>query len=95
MEGAAAIVGVYEHPIRWAPDKTAYQIHAESARGALADAGLRVSDVDGFCTSGVGPMGVIAVAEHLNLQPCYVDSTSIGGASFVAHVTHAAAICAG
>ena len=35
--GKVAVAGVYEHPARYAPDKTAYQIHAESARGALAD----------------------------------------------------------
>ncbi len=64
---------------------------AESARGALADAGLTIADVDGFATSGVGPIGVMALAEHLNLQPDYLDSTNIGGSSFVAHVAHAAA----
>jgi len=91
FERAAVIAGVYEHPTRLAPDKTAYQIHAESARGALADAGLGIADVDGFATSGVGPLGVMTVAEHLNLNPRYFDSTSIGGSSFVAHVGHAAA----
>jgi acetyl-CoA C-acetyltransferase len=90
----AVIAGAYEHPTRWAPDKTAFQIHAESARGALADAGLSLADVDAYCTSGVGPIGVIAMTEHLNLQPRYVDSTSIGGSSFVAHVNHAAAAIA-
>ena len=88
---AAAIAGVYEHPTRWAPDKTMFQIHAESARGALADAGLKITDVDAYFTSGVGPIGVLSMAEHLNLQPRYLDSTSIGGSSFVAHVIHAAA----
>ncbi len=87
----AVIAGVYEHPTRWAPDKTAYQIHAESARGALADAGLAIGDVDGFFTAGVGPIGIMTLAEHLNLTPRYHDSTNIGGSSFVAHVLHAAA----
>jgi len=36
----AVIAGVYEHPTRWAPDKTMFQIHAESARGALHDAAI-------------------------------------------------------
>jgi acetyl-CoA acetyltransferase len=87
----AVIAGVYEHPTRWAPDKTPYQLHAESARGALADAGLTIADVDALFTSGVGPLGVMTVAEHLNLRPRFMDSTSIGGSSFVAHVIHAAA----
>jgi acetyl-CoA C-acetyltransferase len=89
--GGIAVAGVYEHPTRFAPDKTAYQIHAESARGALEDAGLRLSDVDGLATSGVGALGVMTLAEHLNLNPRWMDSTSIGGSSFVAHVGHAAA----
>src|SRR5262249_56485291 len=78
-------------PTRYAPDKTAYQIHAESARGALEDAGLTIRDVDGFFTSGVGPIGIMSLAQHLNLRPCYLDSQAIGGSSFVSHCLHAAA----
>jgi len=90
----AVIAGVYEHPTRWAPDKTQYQICAESARGALADAGLTIRDVDGFLTAGVGPIGIMTLAEHLNLTPRFHDSTNIGGSSFVAHALHAAAAIA-
>jgi acetyl-CoA C-acetyltransferase len=90
----AVIAGVYEHPTRWAPDKTQFQICAEAARGALADAGLTIADVDGFLTAGVGPIGIMTLAEHLNLKPRYHDSTNIGGSSFVAHVLHAAAAIA-
>src|SRR5205809_1184396 len=94
IKGKAAVAGVYEHPLRWAPHKTQYQIMAESARGALADAGLSLKDVDGLFTSGVGPMGVVSLAEHLNLYPDYLDSNSIGGSSFVSHTGHAAAAIA-
>jgi acetyl-CoA C-acetyltransferase len=90
-----AVVGAYEHPTRFAPDKTAYQLHAESARGALADAGLGIGDVDGLFTSGVGPIGILSLAQHLNLRPGYLDSQAIGGSSFVSHCLHAAAAIAG
>ena len=40
LNGQAYIVGAYEHPTRKAPDKSVAQLHAESAIGALADAGL-------------------------------------------------------
>jgi acetyl-CoA C-acetyltransferase len=89
------VAGVYEHPARYAPDKTAYQLHVESARGALEDAGLTLRDVDGFFTSGVGPIGILSLAQHLNLRPSYVDSQSIGGSSFVSHCLHATAAIAG
>ena len=91
VRGKVAVAGVYEHPTRYAPDKTAYQIHAESARGALADAGLGIRDVDGFFTSGVGPIGIMSLAQHLNVRPCYLDAQDIGGSSFVSHCLHAAA----
>jgi acetyl-CoA acetyltransferase len=91
LRGKTAVVGVYEHPTRFAPHLTQYQIMAESARGALEDAGLTIDDVDALCTTNVGPMGVIALANHLNLRPDYLDSTNLGGSSFVAHVAHASA----
>jgi len=89
--GRTAVVGAFEHPTRFAPDKTAFQLHAESARGALEDAGLHVQDVDGFFTAGFSAMHLLSLAGHLDLHPSYVDSQMIGGSSFVSHCLHAAA----
>ncbi|HWP66406.1 MAG TPA: acetyl-CoA acetyltransferase [Candidatus Limnocylindria bacterium] len=89
--GTVAIVGAWEHPRRYAPDKTPYQLHAESARGALDDAGLAIGDVDALFTSGVSPIGMLSLAQHLNLRPDFFDSQAIGGSSFVSHCLHAAA----
>jgi len=93
LSGRIAVAGVYEHPSRWAPDKTEHQIMAECARGALADCGLSLADVDGLLAAGIsmGPMGPVNLAEYLNIKPRYLDGTNIGGSSFVAHVGHAAA----
>ena len=56
LKGKAYVVGAYEHPTRKAPDKSLAQLHAEVAKGALDDAGLSKSDVDGyFCASGDTP----------------------------------------
>jgi acetyl-CoA C-acetyltransferase len=88
-----AVAGVYEHPTRFAPDKSMFQIMAESIRGALDDAGLSIKDVDGLCTAGMGmgAMGIVGFCDYLNLTPNFVDGTNIGGSSFVAHTAHAAA----
>jgi acetyl-CoA acetyltransferase len=93
LSGNIAIAGVHEHPTRWAPDKSDYQIMGESARGALEDCGLSLDNVDGLFAAGLGMgvMGVVTLAEYLNLKPRYLDGTNIGGSSFVAHVNHAAA----
>jgi acetyl-CoA acetyltransferase len=93
-----AVAGVYEHPTRKAPDKTEFQIMAESARGALEDCGLELKDVDALfgASMTMGAMGIVSLAEYLDLKPRYLDGTNIGGSSFVAHVAHAgAAIHAG
>src|SRR5437879_1555312 len=89
----ACVAGVYEHPARFAPDKSQFQIAAESIRGALDDCGLTIKDVDGLAMTGTGisGMGIIGFCDYMNLNPNFVDSTSIGGSSFVAHTAHAAA----
>ena len=88
-----AIAGVYEHPSRFSPDKTEFQIMAECARGALDDAGLHRDDIDGLfgASMSMGMMGIVDLAEYLNLKPDYIDGSNIGGSSFVSHVNHAAA----
>ena len=91
------IVGAFEHPTRLAPDKSVVQLHAEAAAGALADAGLRHSDVDGYFCGGDAPgLGPLSMVDYLNLRVRHLDSTELGGASYLAHVAHAAeAIAAG
>ena len=97
LRGAACIVGAYEHPTRKAPDTSLAQLHAEVAVGALADAGLSLRDVDGYFCAGDAPgMGPLSMVDYLNLRVRHVDSTDIGGSSYLLHVSHAAqAIAAG
>jgi acetyl-CoA C-acetyltransferase len=97
IKGQAYIAGAFEHPTRKAPDKSVAQLHAESAIGALADAGLTKDDVDGYFCAGDAPgMGPLAMADYMNLRLRHVDATDIGGSSYIAHVAHAAeAIAAG
>ena len=63
-------------------------LHCDAALNALADAGLKPSDIDGVATAGESP-GTLAYA--LGIVPTWVDGTSVGGCSFMLHVRHAAA----
>ncbi|MFO1117028.1 MAG: thiolase domain-containing protein [Beijerinckiaceae bacterium] len=91
IRGAACIAGIYEHPTRHAPDKSLAQLHAEVAKGALADAGLSKDDVDGYFCAGDAPgMGPISMVDYLGLKVRHVDSTDVGGSSYLLHVSHAA-----
>jgi acetyl-CoA C-acetyltransferase len=95
IKGKAFIVGAYEHPDRVIPDRSTAQIHAEITSGVLADAGLKLDDIDGFfCTGGVG-MVPVAMAEYLGLNKLgYLDGTMVGGSSPVYQIGHAAAAIA-
>jgi acetyl-CoA C-acetyltransferase len=96
IRGKAHIAGAYEHPDRKIPDKSVAQVHAEVALGAVADAGLSLSDVDAFFCAGDAPgFGPLSMADYLGLKRLrYLDSTETGGSSYLVHVGHAAAAIA-
>ena len=86
LRGKIAIVGASESDeIGTRPDTSVLQLHAESAINALNDAGLKKEDVDGLFTAGVTAN---ELAEYLGMVPRYVDSTIVGGCSFIMHVEH-------
>ena len=97
IRNKAFIAGAWEHPTRLAPDKTAPQLHAECAAGALADAGLSAADVDGYFCAGDAPgFGGLSMVDYMGLKVRHIDSTETGGSSPILHVSHAAqAIAAG
>jgi acetyl-CoA C-acetyltransferase len=97
IKGQAYIAGIYEHPTRKADDKSLAQLHAESAKGALEDAGLTRADVDGYFCAGDAPgLGPLSMTDYLGLKLRHMDSTDSGGSSYIIHVGHAAeAIAAG
>src|SRR5215470_5457544 len=97
IKNKACIAGVFEHPTRKADTQSLAQLHAESAHGALADAGLTLADVDGYFCAGDAPgLGGLSMADYMGLKLRHVDTTETGGSSYVIHVSHAAqAIMAG
>ncbi|POX37148.1 acetyl-CoA acetyltransferase [Streptomyces sp. Ru73] len=91
-----AVAGVALADCGRVDDATPYALHAQAARRALADAGLDRSAIDGFASAGLGTLAPIEVAEYLGLRPTWVDSTSVGGATWEVMAAHAAdAIAAG
>jgi acetyl-CoA C-acetyltransferase len=91
LNGKAYVVGMFEHPTRRADGISLAQLHADVARGALADAGLGVGDVDGyFCASEAPGIGIFAMSNYLGMKPRYVESTETGGSSYIVLLHHAA-----
>lgn len=88
--GEIAIVGAAESTrIGTVPDMAQIMLHADAALNAMADAGLKPSDIDGVAC--VGPMMPQQIAHYLGITPKWVDGTGVGGCSFMLHVRHAAA----
>ena len=91
IKGKAYIAGIYEHPTRKADDKSLAQLHAESALGALQDAGLGKQDVDAYFCAGDAPgLGPLSLADYMGLKLRHFDTTETGGSSYLVHVGHAA-----
>lgn len=84
-----AIIGAAEtDTVGVIPEITQLGLHAQAARNAIRDAGIDKSQIDGLACAGES---VVAVADYLDIQPSYIDGTSVGGSSFMIHVAHAVA----
>lgn len=87
LRGRAAIVGVGQAGLGQAQGYTEQEILTQAAMAAIADAGLSLRDIDGITTcSSLSTMWGMSVAEYLGIRPTFLDSTMIGGSSYVAHL---------
>ncbi|MEZ4502462.1 MAG: thiolase domain-containing protein, partial [Dehalococcoidia bacterium] len=86
----AAIVGIHEYPLRVAPGRSAMQIKAESISRALADAGLKLSQVDAVYDTNDGEGGGgLGLSHYLGIKPTVIDTTQVGGSSYEFQTAHA------
>lgn len=92
--GSIAVVGAAETTrMGVVPEMSQLGLNLDCALNAIADAGLKPSDIDGVATAGEHPWNVSAM---LGITPKWMDGTSVGGCSYMLHVRHAcAAILAG
>ncbi|MEQ1808293.1 MAG: acetyl-CoA acetyltransferase [Terricaulis sp.] len=89
--GKTAIVGAATFGVGRAPGFESSDLAAKASIAALAEAGLKLSDVDGlfFCHS-TDTLGGLSFAQYLGIQPKFIDNNRLGGSSFQAYVEMAA-----
>lgn len=89
--GKTAIVGAATFGVGKAPGYEASDLAAKASVAALAQAGLKLSDVDGlfFCHS-TDTLGGLSFAQYLGIQPKVLDNNRLGGSSFEVYVETAA-----
>jgi acetyl-CoA acetyltransferase len=89
----AAIVGIGYTPQGKIPGRTSLSFHLEAAKNAIADAGLKIEEVDGLLMQpAMGDPTVIAplVAQHLGLRTHFLATHDVFGASAASQAHHAA-----
>lgn len=92
----AAIVGVGETAPRQQADRTPFSLACEAVKRAVADAGLKLSDIDGMTSyQTADTVESAAVATALGMQLNYGVDIRGGGASTETLAAHAAGLIAG
>src|SRR5271169_2491520 len=91
--GGAAIVGAAESDLgHVAEGLNPIDLMAQGITRALDDCGLGLRDVDGLlCATAQSRTSGLALAEYLGISPAFIDTTILGGSSFMFHVGHALA----
>jgi acetyl-CoA acetyltransferase len=98
MSMNAFITGAYDTEVGELPGSSCMGLHAQAAMGAIADAGLKLSDIDGvLCAySFTEPHLMLGsvFCEYLGIHPGYCAAIQAGGASACIMVMQAAALVA-
>lgn len=94
----AFITGAFDTAVGELPGSSCMGLHAQAAMGAVADAGLRLKDIDGvLCAySFTQPHLMLAsvFCEYLGIHPGYCAAIQAGGASAAIMIMQAAALVA-
>ncbi len=81
--GKTAVVGAATYGMGSAPGHEAIDLAAQAGLLALADCGLKPSDVDGlFVTLPQDPLSALTMAEYYGIHPKVTDNMRVGGSSF-------------
>ncbi len=93
LKGKVCVVGAAESDLGKVAANTSHlDLIGQAAIRALDDAGLTLQDVDGvFAATSQSRMVGLGTCEYLGIKPNFIDSTQIGGSSFMSHVSHAVA----
>ncbi|MFL3656389.1 MAG: thiolase C-terminal domain-containing protein, partial [Halioglobus sp.] len=98
FSGKVAIVGAADTEVGVLPGRTPMELGVEAALAAIADAGLKKSDIDGLvtCNAMAQPMmyHAEATAEYLQIFPRYCIAAGAGGGTTFSIIHHAASAIA-
>jgi len=93
QRGSAAIVGAAESDLGNVTEGlNPIDLMAQGIARAAEDAGLKLRDIDGLlCATTQSRTSGLNLSEYLGISPRFIDTTILGGSSFMFHVAHAVA----
>ncbi|MEV8514266.1 acetyl-CoA acetyltransferase [Dactylosporangium sp. NPDC051484] len=92
IRSKVAIVGAGEADVAPGHGLSPLGLAAQASQRAIADAGVTKNEIDGvFAASAYHAFPALSVSEYMGLRPRHMDSSNLGGCSFIAHLAHAAA----
>ena len=90
LRGKSAIAGVGTFGLGRAPGLSAMDLLAGATAKAVADAGIKLSDIDGICGGTLYHMfPTLSIGEYLGIRPKWACSDMTGGSSFLSHLLQA------
>lgn len=81
MSTGVAIVGAAESDLG-VTNCSILGLQTQAVTRALNDAGLTLSDVDGFATTGISRFSATQMADYFGVEPRWTDSTFAGGSAY-------------
>ena len=98
LRGKLAIVGAFDTEVGVLPGRTPTELCIEAALGAMEDAGIDKSGLDGIITCNAMAEPILyhaeAMAEYLQIFPRYCVSVNTGGGTTFTVLHHAASALA-
>ena len=92
LRAKIAVAGVGYAGLGSSPGWSPLELMARAAHAALADAGLRMEDIDGLCCGTFYHFfPTLTAAEYLGIRPAWSNADMVGGSSFQSYVMQAAA----
>lgn len=91
LRGKTAFIGAATFGCGEAPGYTSIELAAEAARLAIADAGLKHTDIDGlFICLPNDFLSGLTIAEYFGIRPKMTNNSRTGGSAFLGHAEWAA-----
>src|SRR5215203_5626484 len=92
----ALITGAGDTPVGRLPEHNCMSLQAEAARAAIADSGLRISEIDGvlaaFSLTRPHLMLASVFCEYMGLKPSFTTAVQSGGATACTAIMIAASL---